>query len=506
MTADCPICDTSVTVPTQPSAKKGRRAEGGKLPEGRHEHKAGATPAPGSLRSPFADPLPGEIREELIDASLINGKLVRDLEKAREEVARLQQQLKVLGDESERLKSSTTHTKAELKTFQTERQQLKAEVSSFRQKFTVAEEALAAREKELNEARGKAAAGIAAAELGTLETRLRETERAAEWEAKAGEAQQQSKKSAREASEWKAKARTAEAALAKLTARVEGLDAEVKAAALALQRMQKAAADSDDKVAAMEQALAAGVPELESAHTRAATLEEDLHKTQGRLGEVEAALASARQEELRLTTEHVEMQRQVDDAKCQFASIADLQAQLARADAELCDHREKLWLSEESNQSLATRCEQLRREADSLRRDVTESHSGRELMEARSRLEDAVAERDRTAARLSAVEADLHSISSAEAALRAELDQARHERDEAVERAESLRETRAAKDNQVLRGIIARLNGDLAQRTSEVLRAKRARVGLKIAYILFGVGLLGVIAFAVKVLPQALRH
>ena len=107
LTADCPICDTSVTVPVQPSGRKARRTEGGNSPEGRHEHKAGATPAPGFLRSPFADPLPGDIREELIDASLINGKLVRDLEKAREEVARLQQQLKVLGEESERLASQS---------------------------------------------------------------------------------------------------------------------------------------------------------------------------------------------------------------------------------------------------------------------------------------------------------------------------------------------------------------------------------------------------------------
>ena len=103
------------------------------------------------------------------------------------------------------------------------------------------------------------------------------------------------------------------------------------------------------------------------------------------------------------------------------------------------------------------------------------------------------------------MEADLHAFSAAEAELRAELDQARHERDDAAERAESLRETRSAKDNQVLRGIIARLNAELALRTTEVLRAKRGRSALKLAYVLFGCGLLGVIAFALKVLPHALR-
>ena len=514
LTADCPICNTSVTVPLPPPQRKARRGDGESSPEGRGRNALRTTPIPGSLRSPYADPLPEELHEELIDASLINGKLVRDLEKAREEVARLQGQLKSVGEDFEHLNASTTHSQAELKTFQTERQQLKAEISSLRQKITSAEEALAAREGELKELRA-----TAAAERMRAERQSRETGRAAEWEAKTGAAKKEAEKATRKGEEWKAKAKAAETALSAANKLVAERNRELKAAESAAQQVQKTVADFHSKTGALEQALAAGraegeklaaaltakAQELAGAEAQARTLDEELHKTRGRLGEAESALTSTREEKLRLVAARGETQRQLEEAKSQLAPLTDLQAQCARAEAQLREHQEKLRLSEESNQTLAARCEQLRRETDSLRRDVTESHSGRELVETRSRLDDAVAERDRVAARLSVVEADMQAFSSAESALRSELERARRERDDAVERVEALRETRAAKDNQVLRGIIARLNADLALRTSEVLRAKRARFGLKIAYVLFGCGLLGVIVVALKVLPHALR-
>ncbi len=515
LTADCPICNTSVTVPLPPAQRKARRGDGESSPEGRGRNALRTTPIPGSLRSPYADPLPEELHEELIDASLINGKLVRDLEKAREEVGRLQGQLKSVGEDFEHLNASTTHSQAELKTFQTERQQLKAEISSLRQKIASAEEALAARDGELKDL----SAAAAAAERMRAESQSRETGRAGEWEAKAGAAKKEAEKATRKGEEWKAKAKAAETALSAANKLVAERNRELKAAESAAQQVQKTVADFRTKTGALEQALAAGnnegerlavaltvkAQELAGAEAQARTLDEELHKTRGRLGEAESALTSTREEKLRLVAERGETQRQLEEAKSQLAPMADLQSQCARAEALLREHQEKLRLSEESNQTLAARCEQLRRETDSLRRDVTESHSGRELVETRSRLDDAVAERDRAAARLSVVEADMQAFSSAESTLRSELERARRERDDAVERVEALRETRAAKDNQVLRGIIARLNADLALRTSEVLRAKRARFGLKIAYVLFGCGLLGVIVVALKVLPHALR-
>src|SRR5688572_30512211 len=80
LTADCPICNTSVTVPPPREHAKTGRSEGESSMEYRARHGMTTSVTTDAPRSPFADPLPNDLREELIDASLVNGKLVRDLE------------------------------------------------------------------------------------------------------------------------------------------------------------------------------------------------------------------------------------------------------------------------------------------------------------------------------------------------------------------------------------------------------------------------------------------
>src|SRR4051812_7612487 len=91
MSMDCPICNTSVIVPSGTDSKSSGRGSR------RQGLAAAMTPTPS--RSPYADPLPEEVREELIDASPLNGKLAGERESTREEVGRLQQQLKAVAEE-----------------------------------------------------------------------------------------------------------------------------------------------------------------------------------------------------------------------------------------------------------------------------------------------------------------------------------------------------------------------------------------------------------------------
>ncbi len=460
LTADCPICNTSMTVP-RPGAKR----EGSSEARGRAGSSTVAAPEP--VRPAYADPVPEELREELIDASLINGKLVRDLQKAREENARLQQQLKALGEKCEHLNTSSTHTQAELKTFQTERKQAKAELSALRQKWTAAEETLAARDAELQDLKAKADA--AQAEAKQIAARR-------ESEAKAAEAA----------------ARQSQKQLAAFESKAIELNR-----ALAEERAQRKqiVAERDGKHR-----------ELGDVQTQLSKRSDELSKAQSRLGELEATLAATVEKTGRLTAERGDLELQLKEAHATLAISGDLKEMLARSRADFGAQSEKLRLAEEANQALTARCEQMRREGDSLRRDLADSHDGRELVETRSRLDEATAERDRVSARLSAVEADLRAFTGTEATMRTELDQARADRDDALERVDSLRETRTAKDNQVLRGIIARLNADLAQRAAEVVRLKRARYGLKIAYVVFAIGFLAVLVFAIMVLPRAFQQ
>lgn len=570
LTADCPICNTSVTVP-RPGAVARTDGDGPKEPRSR----GGLTSTVSdSSRPNFADPVPDDLREELIDASLINGKLVRDLQKAREEITHLQAQLKSVGEECEHLNASSTHIQAELKTFQAERQQSKTELSALRQKFAAAEEALAARESEIKKAkakrstqdadnkkveaklatresefkkvqsrlvareseleetraklaerelelkdmRAKLAESVPANRLTAAEIELGEAKKAAaHWESKTNATQQAREVAMRTAEEWKSKHEIIETSLAEAVKLLAVRDAEANAAA---QQAQKLTAEHESKTAEFGRRLAEEraqrerlVAELngKSQHlgetqARLSALDEELHKTRGRLGELESALSTARENSHRLATEQGELKQQLEEARKEISGSGDLKIRLAQREEELSLQSEKLRLAEDAAQTLSTRCDQLRREGDSLRREITDSHSGRELVETRSRLEDVTAERDRVATRLSAVESDLHAFTTKEKAARIELEQARAERDDALERVETLRETRAAQDNQVLRGIIARLNSDLAQRAAEVVRLKRARYALKVAYVIFAIGFLAVLVFAIMVLPKALQQ
>jgi hypothetical protein len=58
------------------------------------------------------------------------------------------------------------------------------------------------------------------------------------------------------------------------------------------------------------------------------------------------------------------------------------------------------------------------------------------------------------------------------------------------------------KDNDVLRGIVDRQNAELQARHIELVRFKRARMGLRMVYVGFGIGLVTLAIVTLKVLPQ----
>ncbi len=425
LTADCPICNTTVTVPTPERAAKARAGSSKAL-----------EPA-----APFADPSPDEIREELIDASMLNGKLHGDLTAARDEAARLQQQLKGLVEEHEHLNASATHAQRELKTFQSERQQLKSEAAALRQRVTALEEL----------ANGRAAEASKVA--SELESARQEIEGRGRNLAETGDLLDQTRK------QLAAEVRTRETLRSQLT------DATAQGASTAA----------------------------------------DLDGALGRLAQSETMLGEARGTVAGLKEERVGLQARLDDAGHRLTAAAELAKTLEATEAQLCTEREKVLAAEESNRALEGRYDDLSRESAVLRKDLGETHSGREMLDIRARLDEANAERERLIHRVEAVENDLRLANTSEETMRAERDEALLARDAARDEAAALRDSQTLKDNEVLRGIVSRLNAELAQRTGEVTRLKRAQYGLKIVYGIFGVGMLAVIAFALKVLPQFMR-
>jgi predicted nucleic acid-binding Zn-ribbon protein len=414
LTADCPICNTTVTVPKRSSRPAASE------PELARSNDAHESFSPGASLSPYADPREDELRDELIDASLLNGRLQRELERMESEFSKAQLQLKAATEECERLNASATHTQVELKSFQSDRQQVKAELAAFRQRLATAEMQLAARERELAQAR---------AHNG----------------------------------EWEARAFTLQAAF-------------------------------DEACVARDQI----AESLQFGNER-------LANTNHEVASLQAHLSGAQEEIERLNAVSAELTRQLEQTREPLLEAVALKAKLARTEDECIEALEKLQSAEQTCKSLSVCCEELQRESESLRQDLKQSPTGTELVGLRASFKSTLAERDTALARLSLLEAEVQALKATELKQLAEVEEARKERAEALRKLEEASESRYVKDNEVLRGIVARQNTELAQRSGEIYRFKRARLGLKIVYGVFAVGVLGVVAFAIKILPQILR-
>lgn len=160
--ADCPMCGSPVTVP--------------------HTHPpADATRSDAPVAEQVA---PAQSRREPGRESA--AQVAAELESAREEIARQQALFKKAVDECERLTANATHVQAEIKSFQSDRQQLKADVAQARLAAATAEahatqlaEALAAAQQELAVLRNEAETEITDLNerLSATETRLAVRER-----------------------------------------------------------------------------------------------------------------------------------------------------------------------------------------------------------------------------------------------------------------------------------------------------------------------------------------
>ena len=124
MDGTCPICEGPVTVPYASSVSE--RTDGIEITNGN-----------------YADPGLQDTRAELFASTVEWGRVQRELDEANEEIARLSSLFKKAVDECERITASATHAQAEIKSFQADRQQLKADLSSAKQRALAAENQIA---------------------------------------------------------------------------------------------------------------------------------------------------------------------------------------------------------------------------------------------------------------------------------------------------------------------------------------------------------------------------
>jgi chromosome segregation ATPase len=254
-------------------------------------------------------------------------------------------------------------------------------------------------------------------------------------------------------------------------------------------------------------------PELDVAREHLAAYTQSIDSLQQQVLQAEADVAEARQhladvQEERTVglRENQSLQQRIDAQQEEITSLfADLTAATGKGqvlETEIVKLRESLTTAESHGESLRLEIADLVKERDSLRRSVSESGLGQELVALREQF----AASEKECKRLSLHARQLTSdVDAAE--------KARSERDELIRTLKSeLGETRRSavaaseakinNDNEVLRGIIARQNAELEQRHSQLKRLKRARLGVQLAFLLFALLLAGIIVWAVKMVPN----
>lgn len=380
VSAECPNCRASVTVPHLQSDRRIAF-----VPAGESE----------------ADPQ--WLRQTLRETTLQRLELERDLTSTREELATAR-------DHADRLNTTATHLQAELKTFQTERVTLKSELAAARQR-------IAALEADSAKAHVSAAASHS---------------------------------------------------------RIASLDAD-----LAVARQHAAAAET--QLSAKESELAQTLERLAAAEALAAQLEA-------------------------LQTEHAALREELKTAKAEAAELTKIRKKLKKVEKELKATNEKFIAADEACKSLAVCLEEAQKEVGQFRRALTETELGRELMSVRETLSDT--QRDLAAARADSRIAteDLQRAIAAREEMSELLRTTRVQLGDAEKRAEATSDATVRADNDLLRGIIARQNAELAEKLGELHKLRRARFGLRFAFVLFAAALAGLIAAAIHLLGQVNIH
>lgn len=288
-------------------------------------------------------------------------------------------------------------------------------------------------------------------------------------------------------------------------ARVHALSAELNKLEAALASREEELARLRPELAALTQERAELLPRLEATETEALEALEtldarnaELEQLRANLTETQAARTTALRDAHSLETRLAEVDAELTTAR---ATIAQAEARLQSTADELASTQKRLADVDETAKSLTICVRELEKERDALQKSLSENSTGKDLVEAREHLRVTAQERDSLSTRVQQLSGELEASGSERKQLSDQLKTLLRELDEARRRAEAASSARLRQDNEVLRGIIARQNSELEQRHAQVVRLKRARLALRLAYAAFGMGLLAVAVWALRTVP-----
>ena len=213
-----------------------------------------------------------------------------------------------------------------------------------------------------------------------------------------------------------------------------------------------------------------------------------------------AALAAARAETGTLAGELAALRTELEDTHAAF------RATTAAAEEKRAEMQRALESAEAEHLVLIDRLAGLRVEAETLRSDLAQIHTGRELLALRDRFNTLETEHRSSTAALARSTAEVEAATASAEKLRADLTEARERGADAERRADAASESALKRDNEVLRGIIERQNTVGEERYAELRRLRRQRLTLRLLYAGIALGVIGCVALAIDYLPGAVQR
>lgn len=272
--------------------------------------------------------------------------------------------------------------------------------------------------------------------------------------------------------------------IAQLAQRLAALEA--KAAEHATKRKQT----EEDLELSREKAKALG--------TDIAAREKELASVRDRVAALDRELTDAKAEISRLQDESDLHLHNYDDARTKLATAEPAVARAEALSKELSGTQEKLAATEERANTLA-------KESETMRREFSQTESGRVLLDLRARVENLDADRKRLETELAEAKHEIARQTEAGKELQTQFEAMRTARDEAVRALETGSATGLQQVNEVLRGVLDRQKVELDERYTELRRLKKAELATRILYVLFAMLLLALIAYGIHVIPRVLK-
>ncbi len=195
---------------------------------------------------------------------------------------------------------------------------------------------------------------------------------------------------------------------------------------------------------------------------------------------------------------------QQEDLGAREQAVHHLQEKLKAAEAERVTlSQELIPLRKEAEQlrSRASLVEPLEKEVASLRKDIASSRDANEFHTIRLRAEMAEKTQKEQLCELENLRAEKDRLEKSAEELRKELAESNERCAAEARKLEELADGKVQRDNAVLRAVLGRQKAELENCYRDLKRYRRAQLGVRLAYALFALGLLGVAAFALQMLP-----